>query len=72
MTKATPRHPKQLEMPLLTNLNNRNYKAQSSVTLQNTTVNKHGPEQTDILLKATSDDLKIYQSISEGFLRRYR
>lgn len=72
MTKAALRHPKQLEMPLLTNLNNTTSAAQRLTSQQNATVTKGAPEQSDVSLKATTDDLKIYRSISEGVLSRYR
>jgi hypothetical protein len=72
MTKTALRHPKQLEMPLLTNLNSKASDTQRLASQQNTTVTKRALEQTDVSLKATTDDLKIYWSISEGVLSRYR
>lgn len=72
MTKAALRHPKQLEMPLLTNLNTKTSDTQRLASQQNATVTKSALEQTDVSLKATTDDLKIYRSISEGVLSRYR
>jgi hypothetical protein len=72
MTKATLRHPKQLEMPLLTNLNSKTSDTQRLASQQNTTATKSALEQSDVSLKATTDDLKIYRSISEGVLSRYR
>ncbi len=72
MTKAALRHPKQLEMPLLTNLNSKTSDTQRLASQQNTTLTKSALEQSDVSLKATTDDLKIYRSISEGVLCRYR
>ena len=72
MTKAALRHPKQLEMPLLTNLNSKKSDTQRLAGQQNTTVTKSALVQSDVSLKATTDDLKIYRSISEGVLSRYR
>ena len=72
MTKVPSRHPRQLEIPLLINLNARDQLSQGQVAPQNKMTSNDTCIDDDILLKATSEDLTIYQSISEGFLRRFK
>ena len=72
MTKVPARHPKQLEIPLLVNLNASDQLSQRQVAPQNKMTSNDTCTDDDISLKATTEDLTIYQSISEGFLRRFK
>lgn len=72
MTKVPSRHPRQLEMPLFVNLNARDPLSQKQVAPQNKMTTNDTCTDDDISLKATKEDLTIYRSISEGFLRRFK
>ena len=70
MTKVPSRHLRQLEMPLLANLNARDQLSQKPIVPQNMATSSD--TCTDDSLKATTEDMTIYRSIRDGFLRRFK
>lgn len=72
MTKVPSRHPRQLEIPLLANLNARDQLSQKPEAPQNLATSSDTCTDDDNSLKATTEDLTIYRSISDGFLRRFK
>lgn len=69
MTKTPPR---QLEFPLLVNLNAKDHLHRKPVASQNGQHAKVSPVFDSPSLKATAEDLTIYRSISEGFLKKFK
>lgn len=69
MTKAPPR---QLEFPLLVNLNATAQLPRKQVVTQDGLKSNESRASENLSLKATAEDLTIYRSISEGFLRRFK
>ncbi|MBU0588186.1 MAG: hypothetical protein KJ852_11355 [Gammaproteobacteria bacterium] len=72
MTKAPPKHPRQLEIPILANLNNKVHVVHIPPKPHRKTSHIDAATDEEISLRATTDDLTIYRSISESFLKRIR
>ncbi len=72
MTKFPSKNPRQLEIPLLVNVNATDLLPQKHVLHQKKLISIDTRTDDDISLKATSEDLTIYRSISEGFFKRFR
>ena len=68
MTKTPPR---QLEFPLLVNLNAKDHLHRKPVASQKGQHASVSPAIDSTSLKATAEDLTIYRSISEGFLKKF-
>lgn len=72
MTKAPSKQLKQLEFPLMVDVNAKSQPPRThrepESTLKSKTFGVGGASQ----LKASAEDLTIYRSISEGFLKQFK
>ena len=71
MTKATLKQPKQLEFPLLVNLNAKDHQSRNQVENQEVLISNDVGTRSHQSLEASAEDLNIYRSIGEGFLRQF-
>lgn len=72
MKKATPRQPRQLEFRLLVNLNANNQSPQAKDVRQQIFLSNDASIAKHQSLEASAEDLSIYRSIGESFLKQFK